>query len=207
MLNDEYIKRSRCMKSVMLFFIITCLLLCACNDKKDLENTIKFPRNSNKAIEVTQFPHNDLKFDKKEDKELEEYDDSGSYLFWSEKLTCNKKEIDDLVDWIKNINYCTSISFDFGAIRIEPDSINKEIRKENEFNKIIKIIYDNEYTIINDWSNGKKITILHRFDFENLSGNYCLIYTKNKIKKSKEKYKEICQNYYSDVIYYDSFKK
>ena len=42
------------MKSVMLFFIITCLLLCACNDKKDLENTIKSPRNSNKAIEVTQ---------------------------------------------------------------------------------------------------------------------------------------------------------
>lgn len=29
------------MKSVMLFFIITCLLLCACNDKKDLENAIK----------------------------------------------------------------------------------------------------------------------------------------------------------------------
>ena len=196
------------MKCAILFFIITCtcLLLCACNDKKDLVNTTKFPRKSNKTIEVTEDPRNDLQFGQKEVKELEGYDDLGSYLFWSEKLTCNKKEIDDLVGWIKNINYCTSISFDFGTIRIEPDSINKKIRKENKFNKMIKIISDNEYTIINDWSKEKKITILHRFDFEDVSGNYSLIYTKRKLKKSEKKYKnylKICQNYYSNVIYYE----
>ena len=180
----------------------TCLLLCACNDKKDLVNATKSSRNTKKAIEVTESPHNDLQFGSKEDKKFGEYDDLSSYRFWSEKLKYNQKEIDDLVDWIKNINYCTSISFDFGSIRIEPDSINKKICKENKFNEMIKTIYDNEYIIINDWSKEKKITILHRFDFEKYSGNYRLTYTTKKLKKYKN-YLKICQNYYSDVIYYE----
>lgn len=64
---------------------------------------------------------------------------------------------------------------------------------------MIKTICDNEYTIINDWSKEKKITILHRFDSEEYSGNYELIYTTKKLKK----YLKICENYYSDVIYYE----
>ena len=127
--------------------------------------------------------------------------------YWYGVLGKKKEEIDFLVNWIKKIDYCETISFRRGVLYTEPDNkrTRKKIKNETDYEMIKEIISENEFNIHNDWFRGQRITILHTFDVKGqTAGNYCLVYKKGQLKKLEEKKcKKVDKNYYSEVIFYE----
>lgn len=180
--------------------VVCCLVLCGCSAKK---SSVDLSESTNKPNVTTAAPKEDTLRKYIEERESTGYTDFGSNTYWSDIIKKKKKEIDYIVNWFKNISYCESLSFSDGDVVTFPD--NKEVREkiqtEKNFKKIKELITINKYDIRNNWFKDNEIIILHRFELEEIIGNYCLIYVEDKPKD--EYYKKIDENYYSDVIFYE----
>ena len=146
----------------------------------------------------------------------EDKDDFGANDYWCEVMKRQKKEIDEMVQWFKGIDYCTALSFFLdGDIFPEPDNKKtiKKLQSEKGYKEMKRFIWENRYDIRNDWFEEKRIVILRRFDdreekggefiSQELCGNFCLVYAGNKLKKRESHYKKVDENYYSEVIFYE----
>lgn len=185
--------------------VVCCLVLCGCSAKK---SSVDLSESTNKPNVTTAAPKEDTLRKYIEERESTGYTDFGSNTYWSDIIKKKKKEIDYIVNWFKNISYCESLSFSDGDVVTFPD--NKEVREkiqtEKNFKKIKELITINKYDIRNNWFKDNEIIILHRFELEEIIGNYCLIYVEGKSKKLKKLgkyYKKIDDNYYSYVIFYE----
>lgn len=141
-----------------------------------------------------------------EEGQSEEYIDFGSNTYWKEAIKNQKDEIDEIVHWFQGIEYCKALSFyggNIGGILPDNKQTREKIRAEKDFEKMKEIISQNEFDIRNNWFEDKRIIILHGFDMEEISGNYCLVYVGSKLKKSEDHYKKVADNYYSEVIFYE----
>ena len=179
--------------------VISCLFLVGCNTGEEINTANKTDRNT---MLPTKMPSEepltgDINYD------------TNSNNYWRGVLKCQKKEINALVNWLKKIDYCDYITFrdlGNGAISTGPDNkkTRKKIKAEKNYEAMKEIIIKNDFCIHNNWFSDQTITILHRFDIGKVSGNYCLVYAKRKLKKSEKYYKKIVdKNYYSEVIFYE----
>ena len=204
----------------LCIFMFTCLLLCWCSTKKDGKDTMTSPKRTEKTIVPTVSPKEDLANSKIEEIEAVEYfdedkNDYGANDYWCEVMKRQKKEIDEMVQWFKGIEYCKRLSFfSDGDIFPEPDNKKtiKKLQSEKGYKEMKRFIWENKYDICNDWLEEKRITILHRFDDiddieefppEKMHGNFCLVYAGSELKKRESDYKKVDENYYSKVIFYE----
>lgn len=203
-------------RRVLCIFMLSCLLLCGCSTKKDGKDTVALPKRTQKAIVPTVSPKEDL--GNGEIKEIEPYeyfdedkDNCGANDYWCEVMKSQKEEIDELVQWFKDAEYCTGLTFREGYFSTDPDNkkTRKRLRGEKGFEEIKRFIMENEYYVVNNWLEEKRIIILRRFDdIEEFDpkephGNFCLVYVGSKLKKRESHYKKVDENYYSKVIFYE----
>lgn len=204
--------------------VVYCLILCGCSEKKstgDLsksinkpgittanpkEDTVEMSESTDQPNITTENPNEYTMEMYIKERESTGYTDFGSNAYWSNVIKEKKAEIDYIVNWFKNINYCEALSFSSnGDADTLPDNkkTRKKIQNEKNFDKIKELISINEYDIRNNWLKDNEIIILHRFELEGMMGNYCLVYVGSEPKKLDKAYRKIDDNYYSDVIFYE----
>lgn len=208
-------KKNQTKKGKMLIcsiwiFLICCLFLFGCSVQKDnpvrgsyAKRTIK----PNSPTDIPVIPKIGSLESYREELRTKGSTDFGSNSFWRCELKCRKQEIEDIVRWFKEIDYCTSLKFwKDGTMGVTPDNrkTKKKIQKEKDFKKMKKIIQDNQYDVRNEWREKNQITFLHEFSLkdskEEIKGNYCLIYRESELKKY---YRKVEDHYYSYVIFYE----
>lgn len=195
-------------RKIISIIMVSCLFLNGCS--KEEKNIHESARETVMPLETIDVAQPSVSIDYIN---LEEPPADGSMYntysnnYWHGVLGKKKEEIDFLVNWIKKIDYCETISFRRGVLYTEPDNkrTRKKIKNETDYKMIKEIISENEFNIYNDWFRDQRITILHTFDVEGqTSGNYCLLYMEGQLKKlEKKKCKKVDKNYYSEVIFYE----
>ena len=186
---------------------VCCLFIYGCGANGNTGSKIDAQETSSMVNDKTANP-TETNIDIEED-EINEYEDFGSNEYWKEVFQRQKEEIEFVVNWFKNIDYCDSLSFRNGepVTSLDNDKTIKKIKAEKNYDKIKEYISKNDYDTRNNWfENEKNIILMHRFDTEELSGNFCLVYVGYNMKKSEERkryYKKVDDNYYSKVIFYE----
>ena len=179
-------------KIIWVIMIVSLLVFCGC-DKEEKD------KNANQAERKTMLPIEDQLT-------IGIGYATNSNNYWRDELGRQRNDIDTIVNWLKRIDYCDSISFyksDLSTLPDDQETMTK-IQNENNYETIKEIIIKNEYDIVNNWFSDRRIIILHQFDIGKVHGNYCLVYAEGEIEESEKKYYKIVdKNYYSEVIFYE----
>ncbi len=190
------------MKNSIITVLIVLVLLSGCGVENKTNSTIE-SGNENGNRQNDSFKTNKVEGDDLLEEDLTE-DDFGSNTFWIKELKKNEKEIENLINWTKKVDFCEAISVkEDGSLDTLPNNkkTKDKIKKTSGFDDIKKTMKKYGYDIRNEWKKKKTIEILSKFEKKEVRGNYCLVYCDK--KAVKDNYKHIKTDYYTEVIFYE----